>query len=184
MEAERELIGCQSRTDVIIRSSRHGATGAFTLHVFQSIISGRENSIVAIHGAKTKSPPHGDLRKRKSPYLIENCSGMPLSKKESFNVVQLLFCKNPSIDQSNCAVVKRQGRHFPQCPSRKSRKEGRTRPCTRQEMGQWATGKNETWNTQQSGQSVCFFFGCVNSPDSTEETTESTRTKSTLTRIP
>ena len=144
MEAERELIGCQSRTDVIIRSSRHGATGAFTLHVFQSIISGRENSIGAIHGAKTKSPPHGDLRKRKSPYLIENCSGMPLSKKESFNVVQLLFCKNPSIDQSNCAVVKRQGRHFPQCPSRKSRKEGRTRPCTRQEMGHWATGKNET----------------------------------------
>ena len=52
MEAEWELIGCQSRTDVIIRSSRHGATGAF------------RRELDCRNTWRQKSPPHGDLRKK------------------------------------------------------------------------------------------------------------------------
>ena len=77
MEAERELIGCQSRTDVIIRSSRHGATGAFTL----PRISG-ENSIVAIHGAKSRLLTEIYERKISLSFQKLQRSGMPLSKNE------------------------------------------------------------------------------------------------------
>ena len=100
--------------------------------------------------------------KEKSRYLFKNCSAaechwVKTNRQPFMNVVQLLFLENFVYRPINCAVMKRQGRHLPQCPSRKSNKRGKNTSIGRQEKT-----KPEIQHSD--------------SPDSTEETIEPTST--------